>query len=178
MSVHAPKLETFDVPAATNTDPKGVVRQVEEYRVTPFGLYLARPAPGRRDFHYLESWLLPGLGLRITDFWFEAGYERDQDFYVDVVDIDAGTGHDGGVWRTTDLYLDLVLRDGHGVSVLDSDELLAAVAEGFLPRERACGALETAYATVDGLARHGYELAAWLSTVDIELTWRRHPPIG
>ena len=66
--MHPPKHETFDLRARTNTDPKGVVRAVDEYVVQPWGLYLARPTPGRAQFHYLESWLLPSLGLRATFF--------------------------------------------------------------------------------------------------------------
>ena len=31
-TAHPPKVETFDVPAKTNTDPKGFVRPVEVYR--------------------------------------------------------------------------------------------------------------------------------------------------
>ncbi|MEU6646007.1 DUF402 domain-containing protein [Saccharomonospora sp. NPDC046836] len=170
-AMHPPKLERFDVAARTNTDPKGIVRAVEEYRIEPFGLYMARQAPGRTQFDYLESWLLPSLGLRVTDFWFTPGHERDQDFYLDVVTIET----EGDTWLATDLYLDLVLRGGRDVQVLDTDELLAAVAGGLVRPEQACHALETTYATVDALARHGYDLAAWLSTVDISLTWRRHP---
>ncbi|MFF5991398.1 DUF402 domain-containing protein [Prauserella flavalba] len=172
--MHPPKRERFDVAARTNTDPKGIVREVEEYRRTPFGLYLARPTPGRRQFHYLESWLLPALGLRVTDFWFSPGHERDQDFYLDVVSIET----EGDTWLVTDLYLDLVLREGKGVEVLDTDELLAAAEGGLVPREQACRALEITYATVDALASHGYDLARWLSTMDISLSWRRHPPNG
>ncbi|MBB2935349.1 hypothetical protein FHX82_002403 [Amycolatopsis bartoniae] len=169
-TIHPPKIETFDVTAGTNTDPKGVVREVEEYRVEPFGLYLARPAPGRPQFHYLESWLLPGLGLRLTDFWFSPGHERDQDFYLDVVTVD----RDGQTWRSTDWYLDIVLREGRGLDVLDTDELLAAAAAGLLGPADARRALETTYRAVDGLAAHGYKLRDWLSTLDIELAWRRH----
>ncbi|GAB2959127.1 DUF402 domain-containing protein [Amycolatopsis acidiphila] len=169
-TVHPPKIETFDVAAGTNTDPKGTVRQVEEYRVEPFGLYVARPTPGRAQFHYLESWLLPGLGLRLTDFWFSAGHERDQDFYLDVVTVD----RDGDVWRSTDWYLDLVVRDGRGLEVLDTDELLAASTAGLLSPADARRALEVAYDTVAGLAAHGYKVRDWLSTLDIELSWRRH----
>ncbi|WP_199434546.1 DUF402 domain-containing protein [Qaidamihabitans albus] len=174
-AVHPPKLEMFDVAAKTNTDPKGIVRPVEEYRVLPFGVYMARPAPGRPQFHFIESWLLPELGLRVTDFWFNPGHERDQDFYLDVVDVN---DHGGGRWLVTDLYLDLVLDGGRGVTVLDTDELLAALGAGLLSRQRARAALETAYLTLDALARHGYDLAAWLSTLGVELHWRRHPPIG
>jgi uncharacterized protein len=142
---HRPKVETFDLSAMTNTDPKGIVRDVQDYRIEPFGLYMARHAPGRAQFHYLESWLLPELCLRITDFWFNPGYERDQDFYLDVVRIDVN----GDRWQARDLYLDLVLRSGKDVAVLDTDELLAAIAAGYLSPAEATQALETAYATVE-----------------------------
>jgi uncharacterized protein len=167
--IHPPKLEIFDLTTKTNTDPKGIVREVEEYRVEPFGLYLARPVPGRVQFDYLESWLLPGLGLRLTDFWFTPGHERDQDFYFDVVSIDSG----GTTWRTTDWYVDLALRDGQGLDVLDTDELLAATSAGLLAPAQAHRALEIAFGTVEGLAAHGYKLRDWLTTLDIELDWRR-----
>ncbi|GAA4552579.1 DUF402 domain-containing protein [Amycolatopsis samaneae] len=169
--LHPPKLEIFDVAAGTNIDPKGVPRDVEEYREAPFGLYLARPTPGRPQFRYLESWLLPGLGLRLTDFWYNPGHERDQDFYADVVRVD----REGSRWRTTDLYLDLVLKDKVSARVIDTDELVLAVARGLLSTQDAEYALETTYAAVEGLAAHGYDLAAWLSTKDITLTWKRHP---
>ena len=133
MALHPPKRERFDVSAGVNIDPKGIARSVEEYRVEPFGLYMARPTPGRAQFHYLESWLLPDLGLRITDFWFSPGHERDQDFYLDVVTIDV---HDD-VWLTTDLYLDLAVRTGRSVTVLDTYELLEATTAGLLTREDA-----------------------------------------
>ena len=43
--MHPPKHETFDLAGRTNTDPKGFVRAVDEYRLCPWGLYMAR---GRR----------------------------------------------------------------------------------------------------------------------------------
>ncbi len=169
--LHPPKVEIFDPAARVNIDPKGEVREIEESREEPFGLYVARPTPGRAQFRYLESWLVPELGLRFTDFWFTPGHERDQDFYLDVVRVH----RDGTHWVATDLYLDLVLRDKVSVKVIDTDELLAAVAGDLITATDAEYALETAYATVEGLARHGYDLAAWLSTKDITLTWKRHP---
>lgn len=170
MAAHPPKQETFDIDAKTNTDPKGIVRAVQEYRVEPFGLYLARPTPGREQFHYLESWLLPELGLRVSDFWFNPGHERDQDFYLDVVAIEVDPAR---TWHTTDLYLDLVLRCHRDVRVVDTDELLAATAAGLLPQDEAMWALDIAFGTVDALARHGYDLAAWLDTLGIRLHWKR-----
>ena len=90
--IHPPKHEKFDLVAGTNTDPKGIERAVDEYTVKPWGLYMARPTPGRAQFHYLESWLLPALGLRASIFHFNPGHERDQDFYLDVGRYTVGTG--------------------------------------------------------------------------------------
>ncbi|MFD8495843.1 DUF402 domain-containing protein [Amycolatopsis sp. NPDC059657] len=166
--MHPPKLETFDIAAETNVDPKGIVREVEQYRLTESGLYMARPVPGRPQFHYLESWILPGLSLRVNDFWFNPGHERDQDFYLDVVTVTV----DGGVWLVKDLYIDLVLKEKQRLDVIDTDELIAAAKLGLITEDEAEHALKTTYAAVDGLAANGYELGRWLSTM--ELSWRRH----
>lgn len=168
MTVHPPKRETFDLIARTNTDPKGIVRDVEVYTVQPWGLYMARPAPGRTQFHYLESWLLPAFDLRVTVFHFNPGYELDQDFYLDIGRFTPGTNE----WRAEDHYLDLVLRTGRDITLIDVDELLDAVKLGLLDAATAERAIATAVATVDGLARNGYDLARWLGGQDVTLTWR------
>jgi predicted RNA-binding protein associated with RNAse of E/G family len=154
--------------ARTNTDPKGIVRAVDVYTVRPWGLYMARPAPGRAQFHYIESWLLPSVGLRATVFHFNPGYERDQDFYLDVGEYTPGET----AWRSEDHYLDLAIRIGIGTELTDVDELLAAVDHGLLPSPVAERAICRAVAAVDGLAGHGHDLHRWLSTVGIELTWQ------
>lgn len=168
--IHPPKVECFDLQAMTNTDPKGFVREVDRFRVTPFGLYMARPMVDHPTIRYLESWLLPEWNLRISDFHFRPGHERDQDFYVDIALIDGGRT----VWRTVDLYLDIVIRDGRGLDVLDCDELVAAIDSGLLDRGTGQTALETTFRTTEGLTTHGYRLADWLATRDIRLTWLRH----
>ena len=117
---HPPKRETFNLVDRTNTDNKGVVRAVDVYTLRPWGLYMARPTPGRAQFHYLESWLLPSLGLRANVFHFNPGHEREQDFYLDVGEVTAGPE----VWRTEDHYLDLVVHTGDRTELLDVDELL------------------------------------------------------
>jgi uncharacterized protein len=166
--VHPPKREVFDVANRTNTDPKGIVRAVDVYTVAPWGLYMARPAPGRAQFHYLETWLLPALGLRATIFHFNPGFERDQDFYLDV----GAYTSTGDVWHAEDHYLDLVVRTGRDVAITDVDELVAAVADGVLDRASAERAVQTAFATVDALAGHDYDLVRWLESREMVLTWR------
>ncbi|MCV7171255.1 DUF402 domain-containing protein [Mycobacterium manitobense] len=166
--MHPPKTETFDLRARTNTDPKGIVRAVDVYTVKPWGLYVARPTPGRAQFHYLESWLLPALNLRATVFHFNPGHERDQDHYLDVGRYTAGPD----VWRSEDHYLDLAVRTGRGVDVHDVDELLAAVCDGLLTPEVAERAVRTMIDTVEGLTRHGYDLHSWLADNGVAVTWR------
>ena len=168
MTVHPPKRETFDLVARTNTDPKGIVRAVDSYRLEPWGLYMARPTPGRAQFHYLESWLLPDLGLRASVFHFNPGHERDQDFYLDVGRITVGPER----WETEDHYLDLVVRTGRGTDVVDVDELLEAHRDGRLSTQTAQAALRCALGAIEGLSAHGHDLNAWLSSIGVQLDWQ------
>lgn len=144
------------------------MRAVDEYRLCPWGLYMARPTPGRVQFHYLESWLLPTLGLRANVFHFNPGHERDQDYYLDVGLITVGPER----WQSEDHYLDLVIRTGRGTDLIDLDELLDAHRLGLVSTETAEAALKSAVAAVDGLAAHGHDLGAWLAGADMELSWR------
>lgn len=138
------------------------------YAVHPWGLYMARPTPGRAQFHYIESWLLPSLCLRATVFHFNPGHERDQDYYLDVGDYT----RDGDLWHGIDHYVDLVVRTGSDVQITDVDELLAAVASGALAPAAGERAIRTAVRTVDALARHDYDLNRWLAANGMILTWR------
>ncbi|MBB5156544.1 DUF402 domain-containing protein [Saccharopolyspora phatthalungensis] len=167
LPVHPPKVEVFDLVANTNTDPKGHVRTVTHFRHQPFGLYLARPTPGHPTIAALESWLLPALGLRITRWYYHPGHEKDVDFYLDVVDIEPGEHR----WRTVDHYLDVVVRDRRAAQVLDIDEFVVAVQAKLLDPETAERAMRRACETVEGLARHRYDLAKWLRDNGIELSW-------
>ena len=167
--MHPPKYEIFDIVGRTNTDPKGIVRAVDEYRRQPWGLYMARPTPGRQQFHYLESWLLPSLGLRANIFHFNQGFERDQDFYLDVGSITVGTDR----WEAVDHYLDLVIKTGQRTDLVDVDELLEAHRHGLLDAETAETALRTAAGAIDELvpaaelvARFMDEAEAALANVD------------
>jgi uncharacterized protein len=169
--MHPPKIVTFDVPGRVSVDNKGFVRSVTQYRTTPFGLYMSRPMVGRPSAHWMRSWLLPGLGLAVTVFSWNPGHERDQDFYLDVCEID----REGDRWRLTDLYLDVVLRTGRGARVIDVDEFVGAVGAGLLDARQAEHALQCSYAAVDGLAAHGHDLDAWLAGFDITLTWEAGP---
>jgi len=129
---------------------------------------MARPTPGRTQFHYLESWLLPEFGLRASIFHFNPGYERDQDHYLDVATVTAGPER----WHTEDHYLDLVVRTGRDTALVDVDELLRAHQLGLMSSATAEQALRTAVRSVDALASHGHDLNAWLASTGVHLSWR------
>jgi uncharacterized protein len=167
--MHPPKRSTFDVPAMVNIDNKGESRVVDEYRETAFGLYMSRAMVARRSAHWMESWLLPELGLCVTDWWWRPGHEREQDYYLDICEIT----RDGGRWLLTDHYLDIVVRNGLDARVIDVDEFVAAVAQGLLEPAAAQAAMERTHRAVDRLAAHGHDLDRWLAGMGIRLTWKR-----
>lgn len=166
--IHPPKIEYFDLDAKSNTDPKGQLRSVDEYRLTPTGLYMYRPLAGHPQISHFESWFLPKLNVRVTRQSWHPGHERDYDFYVDVVEITAV----GSVWKTIDLYLDLIVRTGRSVTVLDTDELITAVQHNLITPERAQWALETTYSAVSGISAHGHDVIRWLTSSGCPTAWR------
>jgi predicted RNA-binding protein associated with RNAse of E/G family len=126
---------------------------------------------------YMESWLLPDVGLRVSQwYWHQGIHYEDLDRYVDIVDIDTAYGTripdtDGPLWRVVDHYLDLTVRNGRGLTVLDTDELLAALSHGLIEYDTAQAALACAFRAVEGIASHGYEIEPWLAQHGIQLTW-------
>ncbi|MBS4100933.1 DUF402 domain-containing protein [Tsukamurella paurometabola] len=151
----------------TNTDPKGFVREVEEFRETTFGLYVARRADHPR-FAAIESWLLPAFDLRATIFHFTPGHERDQRVYLDV----ARVWRAGNRWHTEDWYLDLVEHPGRPIELIDVDELLAASAADLLSAADAERAMLAAARAIGGTAAHGHSVDAWLAAEGAPVSWR------
>lgn len=166
-TVHPPKIEIFDLAAMTNTDPKGFVRAVDEYRLKDFGLFMARPVDNHPEISYFQTWLLPQLGLRVSRWGAHPGASFDHDFYVDVVDIETGPS-----WRTTDLYLDILVRTGLTQRLLDTDETLAALHAGLIDAAAAERAFQRAFHAVDGIAAANRDVDAWLTGQGIPVTWR------
>lgn len=173
VDLHPVKHETFDLAARTNTDPKGFVRAVEQYRRTDSGLYMARGADHPR-FGYLESWLLPALDLRINRFHFRPGHDTGQDLYIDIAAIEEGRT----CWHTRDLYVDLVTFADR-VEVRDLDELAAATYHRFIDAEESRRAMAATVRASRDLAAYG-GVDPWLRSRGIVLTWAAqvtlHPP--
>lgn len=164
--LHPVKNEEFDTAENINIDPKGFHRRVDIFRSTDFGLYMARGADHPR-FGYLESWLLPSLGLRANIFHFRPGVDARQDFYIDVVDVRT----DAGVWHAADLYVDLVSVAGEPLEILDIDELAAACSAGLITAETAARAMEITLNAVEGITRHNDDPMQWFRQLGMDLTW-------
>lgn len=117
-----------------------------------------------------EGHVLPELGISVSRFAYRReAFWKGFDYYVDIVRV-AGIGE---CWVVRDLYLDVLVFDGVRAEILDTDEYLAAVQEGHLEAGEAASALEAAHAFVNNLARHGYDLEAYLHSEGVTLTWRR-----
>lgn len=206
--LHKVKQETFDIARAINIDPKGFERAVDAYEllsalpvtehpspVHPSSehpspehpspvLYMRRPTPGHPRFHYLESWLVPHLDIRLNKFHFFEGIEPTQDLYIDIAFIDIDDATTPATWRTRDLYVDVVthlpeapsqeqsqLSSNYApstssktkVQLLDLDELGEALLAGYITADEARRALDSTQRLLDGLHEHG-SVAEWLAT--------------
>ncbi|MET9018911.1 DUF402 domain-containing protein [Actinopolymorpha sp. NPDC004070] len=171
-SIPPPHVETYDVAAGINVDREGTSRPLDAWRVTDFGLYFSRPVTGHPTIGWVQSWILPGLGVRVSDFRAHRGLVRTENHYVDVM----ATTVRGQVWRTVDHYLDILVRTGVDARVVDSDEFVAAVRAGLLGQADAERALESSYAAYAGIVGHGHDVDAWLAGLGIALTWAPPPP--
>ena len=167
--IHPPHVETYDAVAGTNVDRDGTCRSLDTWRVTDFGLYFSRPVTGHPTIGWVQSWILPGLGLRVSDFRAHPGLVRSEDHYVDVM----ATSVEGPVWRTVDHYLDILVRTGEYARMVDFDEFVAAVRAGLLDPADAERALEASHAAYAGIVGHGHDVDAWLRDLGIDLTWAR-----
>lgn len=175
--LHKVKQETFDIARRINIDPKGYERSVDAYELstaqssttTPHPvLYMRRPTPGHPRFHYLESWLVPHLDIRLNKFHFFDGIEPTQDLYIDIAFIDINDATAPATWHTRDLYVDVVTHTPGAsthekVQVLDLDELGEALLAGYISAEEARRALDSTQRLLDGLHKHGC-VADWLAT--------------
>lgn len=201
--LHKVKQETFDLSRAINIDPKGFERAVDAYELSPtqpaavqsgtahpnLVLYMRRPTPGHPRFHYLESWLVPHLDIRLNKFHFFDGIEPTQDLYIDIAFIEIDDATTPPTWRTRDIYVDVVTHLPEApspeqsqasssyvpgtssktkVQVLDLDELGEALLAGYITADEARRALDSTQRLLDGLHEHG-SVADWLATQGVQL---------
>ena len=157
--MHPPKVSRYDLAARTHTVNKGDVYPVERFEQGEGWLYFARPLVAHPHIASMEALLLPALGLAVNRWGHHPGSEYAwYDFYIDVMAF--GTGET--LWTSRDFYLDVIVVEGRAAYITDTDEFLAAQAEGLLTQKEAAYALETTHTLLNGLAECGYSLRAYL----------------
>ncbi len=167
--MHAPKVTYYDLEARTHIVSKGAF-PVDRYQKGDGWLYLARPLVGHPRIAYMEAYLLPALGLQVNRWGHQPGSEYAwYDFYVDVMTFEMNET----CWTSRDLYLDIVVVEGQAAYIADTDEFLEAQTEGLLTPEEVAYALSAAHNLLNGLAKCGYSLHAYLEAQGFTLTWHR-----
>lgn len=113
--------------------------------------------------------VLPNLGIQVARFEYHEPKRphTNFDYYVDMVRV----SEQGERWIVRDLYLDVLVYEGKRAEIIDTDEYLAAIQEGHLDTEEAVFALTTAHTLLNGLAKHGYSLEAYLQAEGVTLAW-------
>lgn len=167
--MHSPKVTRYDIAAKTHVVSSGPY-PVDRYEQGDGWLYLARPLVNHPHIAYMEAYLLPALGLQVNRWGHHPGSAYDwYDFYVDIMAFEV----QDTCWTSCDFYLDIVVLEGRGAHIADTDEFLAAQAEGLLTQAEASYTLTAAHALLNGLAKHGYSLHDYLETQGLALTWHR-----
>nr|WP_120491294.1 DUF402 domain-containing protein [Corynebacterium lactis] len=180
-TAHAPKVETFDIVAGVNVDPKGFHRTVDEFRLLADNVLYMRRGMDHPKFGYLESFLLADGGLRISIYHFRPGTTVEHVRYVDIVSVDRS---DASRWRVKDLYLDIVqspvndaevapipLNAETTIKVEDVDELVAAHQQGLIDDDETERAISTALEARAAIAAAGDDIDTWLASLELGLHW-------
>lgn len=167
--MHPPKVSRYDVAARTHTVSKGDVYPVERFEQGDGWLYLERPLVDHPHIASMAAYLLPALGLQVNRWGHHPGSEYAwYDFYIDVMAFEPGET----LWTSRDFYLDVIVVEGSAAYITDTDEFLAAQAEGLITQAEAAYALEATHTLLNGLGECGYSLRAYLKkTVGLEVTF-------
>ena len=161
---HPVKTERHDTARRTHHTNTGV-RPVQLYREESHGLYVSRPFQQHPRIRHWQAHLLPLQHLVVCHYDFH--HQREHDFYFDVAVISA----ERGLWTVRDLYLDVVLHEGRGAVIVDTDELLAGHAAGFITTAELHLAVEVAHATLGALSAADFRLSTWARSHDLSLKW-------
>ena len=168
--MHTPTVSTFDLAAKKRTrvsSTKDEAYSLEICETRRNGLYFRTGDVGNPRWHFMEAHILPKLAIQIARFDWREDKGGDYDFYIDIVRVN----ETGERWVVTDLYLDILVYEGRKLTIEDTDEYLAAIAEGKLTPADAEHALEVTHQTANDLAKNGYSLENYLATHSIILEW-------
>ncbi|WP_407538676.1 DUF402 domain-containing protein [Deinococcus radiomollis] len=142
-------------------------RVLKQAELTSYGLHYANDVPDHPQLKHVETQLIPGLDLAVSQFFQHPGVEIPDHLYLDMASIEPGPE----VWTVRDLYLDVIVHADGKPELVDSDEYAEAVLEGHLSADEQRRALLSAERVINGLFAHGNDLGAWLASLNIHLDW-------
>ena len=170
--MHTPTVATLDLTTMQRlrvSSTKESSYPVVDYRTEPYGIYyrITSDSSQNNDWHTMQAHLLTDLHLQVSTMDWREGEGYAYDYYLDIVRV----VETGQRWVMRDLYLDILVYEKQKLAVLDTDEYLAAIAEGHLDKEEAEHALTVTHATLNALSQHGNSLEAYLAAQNIHLRW-------
>jgi uncharacterized protein len=162
----------YDLANMTNTVKAGCYN-VDVYEPTQQWLYMARKTVNHPYIAYMKAFLVPSLGLQINRWKLHEGDIPSDysfyDYYIDVGVIEAKPLE----WVLRDFYLDILVVEGKAAHVLDTDEYLQGIQEGFLSSGEAQFALTRTHELINALAENNYNLESYLQQQGITIDLAR-----
>ena len=159
-------VDVVDLFSAQRHHPSGRSQQLSECHVEPWGLSLSCPTPEHPGHDGEITWLLPELGLRLTQFRPNRRHAKRESTLVTAVRIQRDTRS----WTTTDLLLGLEVPEHGTTRIVRHEDFGAAVSSGLIRYSEADYALRTVHRTLEELTRHR-DLNQWLAFRGIFDTW-------
>ncbi|MBA8825943.1 hypothetical protein FHX42_003309 [Saccharopolyspora lacisalsi] len=164
--IAAQPVEVVDVFSAQRHLPSGATQQLDDCHLEKWGLSLKCPTPQDPAHDSEITWLLPELGVRLTQYRPRSRHARREGSLVTAARIEPNTRS----WTTTDLLLGLEIPEGGTTRVIHSEDFAAAVSGGAIRLSEADYALRTVLRTFDEIRLHR-DLNQWLAHRGVFEPW-------
>ncbi len=158
--------DVVDVFGAERVHSSGSRHRLTHCHVEPWGLSYSCPTPEDPAHDGEITWLLPDVGIRLTQFRPRRRHARRESTELTAVHIQRDTRS----WTTTDLLLGLEVPDGGSARIIRSEEFAAAVSGGVIRLSEADYALRTVHRTLEEITLHR-DLQQWLAHRGIYDQW-------
>lgn len=151
-------VDVIDVFSSERRHSSGAVHHLEVCRVEEWGLSLEGPTPEAPEHDAEITWLLPGLGVRLTRYRPRRRHSRPGPTLLTTARIE----RDGRAWTTTDLLLGLEVPAHGPARIAHYDEFATAVSSGLIRLHEADYAFRTAHRTLEELSAYR-DINHWLA---------------
>lgn len=166
-TVAAPQwIDVVDVFSAQRYLSSGVTQQLDTCHLEHWGLSLKCPTPQDPTHDGEITWLLPEIGVRLTQYRPRSRHARRGSSLITAARIESDTRS----WTTTDLLLGLEIPERGTARVIRSEEFASAISEGTIRPSEADYALHTVHRTFHELKQHR-DLNQWLAHRGVSDLW-------